>query len=82
MGRTQWRKSPSEWHVTSKTWQEDLSLTFLLCLLSLAAFLGRGKGRLGYICLLGMVWGGGDLVGKRTVNLQSLQLSMKKQFFL
>lgn len=47
MGKTRWRKSPGEWHVMSKTRQEDLSLTFLPCLLSLAAFLGRGKGRVG-----------------------------------
>lgn len=76
MGKTRWRKSPGEWHVMSKTRQEDLSLTFLPCLLSLAAFLGRGKGR------VGLYLPSGDLVGKGTVNLWSLQLSMEKQFFL
>lgn len=82
MGKTQWRKSPNEWHVMSKTRQEDLSLTFLLCLLSLAAFLGRGKGRVRLYLPPGDGVGRRGLVGKGTVILQSLQLSMKKQFFL
>lgn len=66
--------------MVSREGQENLSLSLLL-FLSPWMPSWEGQEELDYICLVGMVWGEGDLVGKRTVSLQSPQLSMEEQFF-